>query len=407
MAIIDDESVFDDVYELSVDDPVLGGDGGASNHPIQNLANRTRWLKDAIDALESGGGPFDYNASGGLVPTHTTNTPGGSGVAGAILRKDQFVVTVAGTVGGNPLQVGDSLIAKQDAPTLITHYVIIQGNATLATDTVLGLVKLAQDISGGAEVDKVLSIAGLINLFAQLNSPTLTGSPKAPTKAQTDISDNIATTSYVATRVSDAIAAEVISRINADGILQGNINTEASTRLGADNAEAGTRAAADAAEVIARGAADTVLQNNITAEAAARTAADATLQGNINAINENNVPWVSVATAGITLEPGWVVIGNNLEIRKLRGMVQLRGNIRKTSGPAPTSAGLVLTLPVAYRPIIGAAFVGVSKNLASGYLMIEINNTGGVNIYEQNKAGGAALTDTAVCFDGVQFDMVH
>lgn len=50
------------VYQLETTDPVLGGPGGISNAQAQALANRTLYLKDAIEALsgedimaESGG----------------------------------------------------------------------------------------------------------------------------------------------------------------------------------------------------------------------------------------------------------------------------------------------------------------------------------------------------------------
>lgn len=50
MANLTPSSVFDDVYRIETTDPALGGPGGVTNTPIQNLTNRTEWLKDKIAA---------------------------------------------------------------------------------------------------------------------------------------------------------------------------------------------------------------------------------------------------------------------------------------------------------------------------------------------------------------------
>lgn len=52
-----------------------------------------------------------YDASGNTFPAS-----GGSGTAGAILKGDMFVISVAGTLGGVDIQVGDSIIANVDTP---------------------------------------------------------------------------------------------------------------------------------------------------------------------------------------------------------------------------------------------------------------------------------------------------
>lgn len=234
------------VYQLEKLDPVLGGVGGKSNLPLLHLANRTAWLKQAIDTLESGGGPFSYNASAGTLPIGGTN---GAGVAG-IKRKDTYYVTVAGTVSGVTLQIGDQLTAKVDEADDISEFVIVQANSELATPTVIGMVKLAQDLSAGAQTDATLSITGLINLFAKLASPTFTGTPAAPNPSAGANSTQIATTKWVvdrildlATSVGNDIDAEVTARANADNDLQAqitdvvtNLNAEYTQRVNADNA---------------------------------------------------------------------------------------------------------------------------------------------------------------------------
>lgn len=236
------------VYQLEITDRVIGGPNGISNLQAKQLANRTAWLKQAIDTLESGGGPFEYNASAGTLPIGGTN---GTGVAG-IKRKDTYYVTVAGTVSGVSLQIGDQLTAKVDEADDISEFVIVQANSELATATVIGMVKLAQDLSAGSQSDAVLSVAGLIALFAKIASPTFTGTPAAPNPSNNSNSTQVATTAWVVARIleeatarGNAVDSEATARNNADVNLQNNINSTNSNLT----SEATTRANADAAMV--------------------------------------------------------------------------------------------------------------------------------------------------------------
>lgn len=52
-----------------------------------------------------------YDASGNVFPSS-----GGSGTAGAVMKGDMWVISVAGTLGGNAIKVGDSIIANVDTP---------------------------------------------------------------------------------------------------------------------------------------------------------------------------------------------------------------------------------------------------------------------------------------------------
>ena len=52
-----------------------------------------------------------YDASGNTYPV-----AGGSGTAGAVLKGDMWIISVAGTLGGEAVQVGDSIIANIDTP---------------------------------------------------------------------------------------------------------------------------------------------------------------------------------------------------------------------------------------------------------------------------------------------------
>lgn len=66
-------------------------------------------LKDNDTGLMDYRGAYDASSN-------TYPTTGGSGDAGAIMKADVFVISVAGTLGGVAIQVGDYLIANTDTP---------------------------------------------------------------------------------------------------------------------------------------------------------------------------------------------------------------------------------------------------------------------------------------------------
>ena len=52
----------DGVYQIEENDPVLGGENGITNRPIKQLANRTSWLKKALELLGKKSAPKDLTA---------------------------------------------------------------------------------------------------------------------------------------------------------------------------------------------------------------------------------------------------------------------------------------------------------------------------------------------------------
>ena len=53
----------DGVYQIEENDPVLGGENGVTNRPIKQLANRTFWLKKALELFGKKAAPKDLTAS--------------------------------------------------------------------------------------------------------------------------------------------------------------------------------------------------------------------------------------------------------------------------------------------------------------------------------------------------------
>ncbi|GAB3937318.1 hypothetical protein [Larkinella terrae] len=113
-------------------------------------------IKTYIDAVAAAGtNPItDFDASGGSFPS------------GATLA-DRYRVTVAGTVQGIVLQVGDMVLPKVTSPgtSNAADWFAVQGNVDAASTSVLGLVILASlaQIQGnsGGDANKVVTVATL------------------------------------------------------------------------------------------------------------------------------------------------------------------------------------------------------------------------------------------------------
>jgi len=95
-------------------------------------------IQTAIDAAVAGGVNYQggYNAS--------TNTPDlETPAASAVLKGYMYKVTVAGTFFTEPLNVGDTIIADQDDPSVLAHWTVLQDNLDDASETVKGVTQIA------------------------------------------------------------------------------------------------------------------------------------------------------------------------------------------------------------------------------------------------------------------------
>jgi len=150
-------------------------------YPSQN-AVKTYVDNNVAGLLDYRGG---YDASGNVWPS-----TGGSGTAGAVLKGDMWVISVAGTLGGNAVAVGDSIIANVDTPgqtaanwnTLNTNITYVPENVAnkvtsisgASTDTQYPSAKLTYDqlalklgLAGG-------SMSGAINEASGTNIASAT-----------------------------------------------------------------------------------------------------------------------------------------------------------------------------------------------------------------------------------------
>lgn len=125
---------------------VLAKGNSAGNKRIINLldpvdpqdAATKAYVLQALTAVGRPRGGFD--ASSGAVPAPTADNEAG----------DFWRITVAGTIGTMVLKVGDVLFAAIDDAAVAADFYAVQSNVDLATDTVLGLIKLYGTTSGSA-----------------------------------------------------------------------------------------------------------------------------------------------------------------------------------------------------------------------------------------------------------------
>ena len=94
----------DGVYQIEENDPVLGGENGITNKPIKQLANRTLWLKKALELFGKKSAPKDLTAESISTADETGHTH----------KLPLASVTAKGVVKLNSQTASDS---EQDAAT--------------------------------------------------------------------------------------------------------------------------------------------------------------------------------------------------------------------------------------------------------------------------------------------------
>lgn len=188
-------------------------------------------VKDYVDGVVGGLG----NLEGGF-DASATNFPVGSGGTN---KGDYWYVTVAGTVQGVVLNVGDVLIANKNAAstTLATDWIFLEVNRDQASTTTLGVIMIATDAEALAMsvTNKALvpsNLAAVKASDAEVQTGTLTNkfitpaglSSRTATEARTGIVE-LATVAEVQAG-SDAVRA-----VTPAGV-QAKVATDAETQTG-------------------------------------------------------------------------------------------------------------------------------------------------------------------------------
>jgi len=165
------------------------------NNKISNLATPTGTTDAAtkayVDTQLAGSGSLifqgGYNAA--------TNTPDlDSSPSSSIKKGWSYVVTAAGTFFSETVEIGDLLIAQQDAPTTLANWVTVQNNIGIATSTAPGIASFPT--AGGLTV----TAAGAVSMAALGSAGTGGASATATTGVTIDTKGRV--TGFTSTNIN-------------------------------------------------------------------------------------------------------------------------------------------------------------------------------------------------------------
>jgi len=228
----------DGVYQIEKTDPVVGGPEGLSNRQGQQLANRTKYLKGLVDSLLNGTRSVALAAK--LATARAVKLTGDATAAGTFDGSADLSLTVtladtgvaAGTYGGVTLD------KKGRATAATTFLPVANGGTGNGSGQAPSATKLATARTiNGVLFDGTANIAITDDSKAPLNSPVLTGDPRAPTPAAGDNDTSIATTAFVQATVAALVngSPEALNQLNELAAALGNnpnYATDMATALG-------------------------------------------------------------------------------------------------------------------------------------------------------------------------------
>lgn len=146
---------------------------GASDTNLATAGSTKAYIDSLIAGIGSLIGSFDANTSTTFPGTSTTK------------KGDYWYVTVAGTVNGVVLNVGDVLVANKVNPSTTSpnDWIFLETNRDQATTTVLGLIMLATnaEVQAGTNNTKAITAAGL---SSRTSTETRTGLARIATTAE-------------------------------------------------------------------------------------------------------------------------------------------------------------------------------------------------------------------------------
>jgi phage-related tail fiber protein len=228
----------DGVYQIEKTDPVVGGPDGLSNRQGQQLANRTKYLKGLVDGLLSGARNAAVAVK--LATARAINLTGDAG--GSANFDGSANATINVTLASTGIAAGTygslTVDGKGRATAGSTITPIANGGTGNSTGLAPSAAKLATARTiNGVPFDGTANIAITDDSKAPLNSPVLTGDPRAPTPAAGDNDTSIATTAFVQAAIAALVngSPEALNQLNELAAALGNnpnYATDIATALG-------------------------------------------------------------------------------------------------------------------------------------------------------------------------------
>ncbi len=138
-------------------------------YPTQNA------VKTYVDGLVAG--LLDYRGAYDA-SVNTFPASGGSGTAGAVMKGDMWIISVAGSLGGTAVQIGDSVIANVDTPGQTAgNWNVLNSNISYVPEDVANKsITLSADQASDTKYPSVKSVydwaTGLFALITSVPSKT-------------------------------------------------------------------------------------------------------------------------------------------------------------------------------------------------------------------------------------------
>jgi hypothetical protein len=385
MANLPEVSSFDaGIYQIETTDPVLGGPSGVTNLPAKNLANRTRWLKDQIDALAAA---VDLTATEAWVLEQLQALDHKQSVRAATVAN----ISLAGiqTIDGVSLVVGNRVLVKNQSSAAENGiYLVASLNWTRAPDadsgaklnsgavvaveegTLQGNSRWQLTTDGPVSIGTTPLVFGDVTSgFAPLASPQFTGSPLAPTPSRFDNDTSLATTEFVQRALGNNAGVEIVAANRA--------MTAADTgKYLFSNANSLIYTLPDPA-TLPLGAKFRIAQGNLTSGGTINAPGGVTI-GNITAggtvtsvsmmqSTEYILTVVSATAYQVT------IIGGGTTVQALNGYYMMPSGLILQwgiSGGVPANGNLVQSLPVSFTTGVFAVFASYVNGAADQTIQI-------------------------------------
>lgn len=229
MANLPESATYDaGVYQLETTDPVLGGESGVSNTPLKNLANRTKYLKQHVDALEaaaSGNAPVDS-------PTFTGDPKGPTAAAGdndTSLATTAFVARLHGgllsksVAGGvnvtlTTAEAGYGIISLTGTitaniavifPSAAGRWIVVNGTAGSFTVTCKTAAGTGVTVKQGKSREIFCNATNVYASESDFENVALTGTPTAPTATPGTINTQVTNAAFLQQTVYGVVTKDV------------------------------------------------------------------------------------------------------------------------------------------------------------------------------------------------------
>jgi len=170
--------------------------------------------KNYVDTVVVGNLVFQggYNAA--------TNTPDLDSSPSASIKKGwSYVVTAAGSFFTETVEVGDFLIAQQDAPTTLANWVTVQNNTGLATVSTVGIGNVNIDGAGSKDGLALAYSSGTATVGLDISSLPASGAVSTldPSNVSLAVYDDDATANQKITlqQIQQGISASALASLTA------------------------------------------------------------------------------------------------------------------------------------------------------------------------------------------------